>query len=504
MVSTVPVPAAAKVLHAGETQNVNYAVPLWLRDEQVRVNTARVTGRIEPHPRREEPVAVACFGPSLRDTWEAVRAFPFVISCSGSHKFLVERGIIPAWHVEVDPRAHKVGLIGEPQHGTQYLIASTCHPSVFDHLEGYDVRLWHVFDATEDGRRLLPPGEWAITGGCDVGLRALTIAGFLGFRDVHVFGMDHSAGTDDVALDLRHADSHPNGGDPRKFAICEVEGVRYRTTPAMLAAAQSVAHELDMMPVVRCTFHGDGLCQALMRAYVPKPSDETRPFSDVVAISKPVLISAQYVDLNAQLHHENLAYGVGGGKHADTVKKLCETLKTTSVLDYGCGKGYLAKALSFPIWEYDPAIAEKRDQPRAADIVVCTDVLEHVEPELLDGVLNDLHRCVRQVGYFVIHTGPAQKTLSDGRNTHLIQRDAQWWRARLQRFFQIGTMKTVGPELYVVVGVKKTNKKALRTSARACQGHKRDVNRRRVRHLRSGRSLHRSVSRLRQTKRTRD
>ena len=31
------------------------------------------------------------------------------------------------------------------------------------------------------------------------------------------------------------------------------------------------------------------------------------------------------------------------------------------------------------------------------------------------------------VGFFTIHTGKAGKTLSDGRNAHLIQQPAEWW-----------------------------------------------------------------------------
>jgi hypothetical protein len=121
---------------------------------------------------------------------------------------------------------------------------------------------------------------------------------------------------------------------------------------------------------------------------------------------------------------------------------------------HNCGKGQLAKALPFPVWEFDPAIPEKAESPRPADICVCTDVLEHVEPELLTGVLADLRRCTKQVGYFVVHTGAATKTLADGRNAHLIQRDAQWWRVQLQQFFTIGKQITKPPLVTFVVGPK--------------------------------------------------
>jgi hypothetical protein len=174
-----------------------------------------------------------------------------------------------------------------------------------------------------------------------------------------------------------------------------------------------------------------------------------------VGFAKPELISADYLTLNTRLHEDNLGYGVGGGKHADVVKKLVATLKPpVSVLDYGCGKGYLGKALPFAIWEYDPAVAGKNESPRPADLVVCTDVLEHVEPDKIQLVLHDLARLTRQVGYFVIHTGPSSKTLADGRNTHLLQRDRDWWNQELRRYFTVGKLFKQGPLVYAIVGPK--------------------------------------------------
>ena len=150
----------SKPLDITKAQEVSYCIPLWLRDEQIIQNIARSeVGRIEPHhDLRTDPCAIVCYGPSLNDTWKQVQDFQYIFSCSGSHKFLLERGIVPTWHVEVDPRVHKVELLGPPHPGVEYLVASTCHPQYFDHLKGFKVTLWHVFDNAEDGLRTLPPG----------------------------------------------------------------------------------------------------------------------------------------------------------------------------------------------------------------------------------------------------------------------------------------------------------------------------------------------------------
>lgn len=443
-----------KTLDATVKQEVQYCIPLWLRDEQIALALARKdVGRIEAHPNRPERVAIVCYGPTLKDEWERIRDFDYIVTCSGSHKFLLARGIVPTWHVEVDPREHKVALLGDVHPAVTYLPASMCHPKYFDHLlaarttDGKpDVRLWHVFENSKEAERTLPRGEWAVMGGCNVGLRAMAIARFFGFTEQHVFGMD---GCEGAEVGKKHADAHPLQ-DGTGHSLCEYGGRTWRTTPGLLESARQTWHELDMMPDVKATFYGDSLVTAMWKDYTPK----TRETPLAVAIQHPELISDTYRDLNAQLHRENLAYGVGGGKHAEVVTSLVEKTKARSVLDYGAGKGYLAKALPFPIWEYDPAVPGKDALPRAADLVVCTDVLEHIEPDKLVFVLDDLRRVVASVGYFVIHTGPAQKTLADGRNAHLIQQGEAWWRAQLAAFFDVAFLRQDGLELKVIVGKK--------------------------------------------------
>jgi uncharacterized Rossmann fold enzyme len=467
-------PVVEKSLDPTQKQKINYCIPIWLRDIQIKMAIERVRGRFQKvEEKRTEPVAVACFGPSLADEWEKLKDFKYIITCSGAHKFLVDRGIIPTWHIELDPRPHKIKLIGQPHKDVEYLIASTCHPELFAHLEGHNVKLWHIFDNTAEGLRILPRGEWALTGGCSVGLRALAIARFLGFTDLHIFGMDGSEGKTG-----KHAAAHPNQANFSQ--PCVYNGVTYRTTTAFLEAARQTFHELDQMKDVKATFYGEGLVQAMSKDYKPK-----HPASDpVLGIMRPELISAEMRDLNRQLHLVHPGYGIGSSKYANLVLDLMERCKIKSVLDYGSGKGQLAKALPFPIWEYDPAIPGKDESPRPAELVMCVDVLEHIEPDKLPLVLDDLRRCVLKVGYFTIHIGAAQKKYADGRNTHLIQKDESWWRAQISEFFSIGSIKkqiTSTPktawdgkehhELHFVVGPKGIIKRWDILSTLAVQGN---------------------------------
>lgn len=433
-----------KSINVNEKQNVTYCIPLPLRDEQIKINISKVAGRIMPSAELiKEPIAIVCFAPSLNETWEQIKGFKYVMTCSGAHKFLVERGIIPTHHIDLDPRLHKLKLIGTPQKETEYLIASTIHPQYIDALEGFNVKLWHIFANEDDGARVLPRGEWSITGGSSVGLRCLTIARFLGFNNMHIFGMDGS-----FTKEKTHSSEHPN--PPKESYETEFEGRKFLTTPSMLHVAQETFHELDQMPDCKFQFYGDGLVQAMAKNYKPAIRQKA-----AIAFNKPELISKEYIELNQKLHRDNPTYGMGGSKHATAILELSKVNKTTSILDYGCGKGQLAKSLPFPIWEYDPAVPDKSWFPKPADIVVCTDVLEHIEPDKLKFVLDDLKFLIKSVGYFVVSTRKAIKTYANGVNTHLIVKGKEWWEKQLLKYFEIGTIIEKKDELHIVVGPKK-------------------------------------------------
>jgi FkbM family methyltransferase len=444
---------AIKKLDPLAPQSIQYCTSPTLRDLNIRTNNQKVKGRITPEDPKPDPIAIVGYGPSLNDTWEKIKDFKYVISCSGATKFLISKGIIPNYHLDVDPRPHKKELIGTPHPDVEYLMASAVHPEVIDHLLAHNakVKLWHIFAQDGESEQVLPRGEWSVTGGCDAGMRCATVARFLGFTEMHIFGMDASEGETG-----KHADAHPN--QPKEYYESEYNGKTFRTTPAWISCAQQWFRELDQLGDVNATFYGEGLIQEMAKDYVKKPVK-----GNLIAFNRETLISDEMKELNARLHKDNIYYGVGGGKYAElTVSLVAQLTKAgempPSVLDYGCGKGFLAKELPFPIYEYDPAIPGKDELPRPADIVLCTDVLEHIEKEKIEIVLDDLRRVVKQVGYFVIHLGAAQKTYANGQNAHILQKSPDWWYDKLLKYFTIGKMIQKGNELHAVVAPKDSEK----------------------------------------------
>ena len=89
--------------------------------------------------------------------------------------------------------------------------------------------------------------------------------------------------------------------------------------------------------------------------------------------------------------------------------------------------------------------------PAPCVFVACIDVLEHIEPALLDNVLDDLQRVTVGVGVYTVHTGAALKVLSDGRNAHLIQKPPAWWLPKLLDRFELATFNRMPMGFWVVV-----------------------------------------------------
>lgn len=158
-------------------------------------------------------------------------------------------------------------------------------------------------------------------------------------------------------------------------------------------------------------------------------------------------VTPGYQETLVQMHKE-FKVGVGkdwgrsggakiGSRIVDFVMK--QTIK--SVLDFGAGQctleKYVAEHSKYALdWtNYDPGIAgidERPDDRKKFDLVVTSDVLEHIEPKLLNSVLQYLAQMTGGYQYHYIACDPCNSTLPDGRNAHLIQEEPDWWRLQLQ------------------------------------------------------------------------
>jgi hypothetical protein len=172
------------------------------------------------------------------------------------------------------------------------------------------------------------------------------------------------------------------------------------------------------------------------------------------------LISEEYRALQQELHR-NPGYGVASVGYAPLVADVIKARGYTELLDYGAGKGRLGETLKQllspapTVHHYDPAIPQWSAPPRPCACVACIDVLEHIEPELLPNVLDDLQRVTADYGIFTVATGPAQKVLKDGRNAHLIQQPPAWWLPQFLQRFELVAFNRMPGGFWVVVEARR-------------------------------------------------
>lgn len=152
-----------------------------------------------------------------------------------------------------------------------------------------------------------------------------------------------------------------------------------------------------------------------------------------------MILNEPYIDQYRQLHAAT-RYGRSSEKLLPQLLPEVLELRPHTILDYGCGQSRLVDMLRYDdtvqTFRYDPAIAEIATLPvSSVDLVVNTDVMEHIPPGDVDDVLAHIAG-ISQHALFNIATAPAGRVLFNGENAHCTVRPADWWAAALARHFE--------------------------------------------------------------------
>lgn len=149
----------------------------------------------------DKTVSLCGAGPSLSDTLDKLKGDVFAVNSAIG--VLLDRGIVPKYAMIWDC-AEICEKFAVPHPDVTYLVASRCHPAVFERLKDCRVVVWHA-----DGDHNILPFleeknvmEPLVKGGTTGITRGLYVAYALGYRDFHVFGADSS---------YRNGESHVNG-----------------------------------------------------------------------------------------------------------------------------------------------------------------------------------------------------------------------------------------------------------------------------------------------------
>ena len=135
--------------------------------------------------------------------------------------------------------------------------------------------------------------------------------------------------------------------------------------------------------------------------------------------------------------------------------ELANEMLARSVIDYGCGAARsFAGFTPIKVVSYDPGVPEFAAKPEPSDVVVCIHTLEHIEPESVDEVIEDLVSLTLKALLIVVSCQRSTKTLPDGSPWHSFVRDGGWWREKLRSFgpfTDVKTLKKLGMEYAAVM-----------------------------------------------------
>jgi hypothetical protein len=227
--------------------------------EALRRPLPRLREGMPHHPH----IRIVANGPSARNAPLAGDPDSPVVALNGALALFTRRGLAPDYWVACDPQELVAGFLGDPPRATTYLVASKCHPAVFDALRDRDVVLWHCPDGIEED--LYPTDEPRILGGISVTLRCFNLfrAGF-GTRSFETWGWDGNFGPDGAD----HAVAQ-GGVAGERISIAIDETVSFDTTVAWAAEAENAVHQLASADYA-VTVHGDGLIAGIFRAYATR------------------------------------------------------------------------------------------------------------------------------------------------------------------------------------------------------------------------------------------
>lgn len=146
-----------------------------------------------------------------------------------------------------------------------------------------------------------------------------------------------------------------------------------------------------------------------------------------------------YIKQYKLLYKRKKNYGKTSIKLYDMLKKIINDLNISSVLDYGCGKSKLLdlikKNKKIKIYRYDPAIKKySKLTKNKVNLVICTDVLQHVPLYDLDRVLKEIKSKGIYILFYIKCTNHKTK-LPNKTYANCTVYDKKWWLEKLSNYY---------------------------------------------------------------------
>lgn len=134
-------------------------------------------------------------GPTIKETHKELVGD--VIAINSAISFLLDQGIVPKFGMLWDG-TEVVEKFARPHPDITYLVASRCHPKVFERLKDCKVVVWHAGGDHDIADVMTDPEVFAklkipqplIAGGSAGVTRSIYVASVLGYTDIHLYGAD--------------------------------------------------------------------------------------------------------------------------------------------------------------------------------------------------------------------------------------------------------------------------------------------------------------------------
>ena len=206
-------------------------------------------------------ILLVASAPSVKGQLELIKKMKAagspIVAIKGAHDWLIENGVTPDYALAIDPQEHRIAFY-RPQPSVHYMIASQCHPAMFDNLDGYQVTLWHPYVKKGQDR---PKKSMLIGGGTTSGLRAISLFYVLGYRQFELFGFDSC---NDGEL-LRVNGDGLKDGDKLIEVKIDPDGETFDCNMSMALQAEHFQTYYDYLPDATFNGHGRGLIQAIIK-----------------------------------------------------------------------------------------------------------------------------------------------------------------------------------------------------------------------------------------------
>lgn len=239
------------------------------RLNNIRENVKRDLPWLHSYPAHNKSAVIVGGAPSLKENYKNIRdrqkRGQVIFSLNGTLDQLIERGITPDFHVMMDARPENAQFVSKG-HDVEYLVNAVCHPDVFKALEGKNVTVWHShIENEEEYVRILSEFKdkpWGIIGtGNTVGLTCMILALILGYRRLHLYGMDSSYSESE-----HHAYRQELNDGESVFSVW-ANNKEYKCSRWMMKQANDFQGIFRQLIAQGCTItaHGDGLLPDICR-----------------------------------------------------------------------------------------------------------------------------------------------------------------------------------------------------------------------------------------------